>query len=105
MPSIPAAPLFFLASSYAASSVSSLHTWTYRPQNRQAVSALALRYRLRRRSRRSMAAFIISPLPPVLSEPLLRSRLPSLHRHYPPSQLLRPLPPPGRLRPTPRGRR
>src|SRR6266542_2964189 len=104
-PSIPAAPLFFLASSYAAPSVSSLHTWTYRPQNRQAVSAFALRYRLRLRSCRSMGAFVISPLPPVLSEPVLNSGVPLLQRHYPPSWLLRTPPPPSRLRPTSRVRR
>ncbi len=41
-PSIPGAPSFCLATAYAARSVSSLLTCTYRPQNRQSFSAFAL---------------------------------------------------------------
>src|SRR5262249_55770163 len=62
-PSMPAAPLFALAMSYAARSVSILHTWTYSPQKRQEGSAFALTYSLRLRSCKSMDAFIISSLP------------------------------------------
>src|ERR1700730_5745695 len=42
----------------------------YSPQKRQVGSAFALTYRLLLRSCRLMGAFIISPLPPVLLEPL-----------------------------------
>src|ERR1700735_1798160 len=45
--------------------------WTYRPQKRQVGSAFALTYRLRLRSCKLMGAFVISPLPPLLLEPLL----------------------------------
>jgi len=41
-PSLPGAPLFAFAAAYAARSVSSFHTWTDRPQNRQDGSAFAL---------------------------------------------------------------
>ncbi len=41
-PSSPGAPSFFRASAYAARRVSSLQTWTYKPQNRQDASAFAL---------------------------------------------------------------
>ena len=49
-PSTPGAPSLFLASAYAARSVSNLQTWTYKPQKRQDVSAFALTYSLRLRS-------------------------------------------------------
>ena len=62
-PSIPGAPSFFLAISYAARRVSILQTWTYSPQNRQDGSAFALTYILRLRSCKSMDAFVISSLP------------------------------------------
>jgi hypothetical protein len=62
-PSIPGAPLLFLASSYASLSVSILQTWTYKPQNRQVVSAFALTYILRLRSCKLMDAFVISSSP------------------------------------------
>jgi hypothetical protein len=62
-PSIPGAPSFFLAISYAARSVSILQTWTYSPQKRQDGSAFALTYSLRLRSCKSMDAFVISSLP------------------------------------------
>src|SRR5438874_1977309 len=42
----------------------------YSPQKRQAASAFALTYRLFLRSCKPMGAFVISPLPSVLSEPL-----------------------------------
>lgn len=67
-PSIPGAPSFCLASRWASRRVSNLQTCTYSPQNRQAGSAFALRYILRRRSCRLMGAFIISPLLSMLSE-------------------------------------
>src|SRR5271155_3180173 len=69
-PSIPGAPSFLLAISYAARKVSILQTWTYSPQKRQDGSAFALTYRLLLRSCRLMGALVISPLPPVLLEPL-----------------------------------
>src|SRR5215510_8150041 len=69
-PSVPEAPSFFLASAYASRSVSILQTWTYKPQKRQAGSAFALTYRLLLRSCKPMGAFVISPLPSVLLEPL-----------------------------------
>src|ERR1700675_1722988 len=62
-PSIPGAPSFFLAISYAARRVSILQTWTYSPQKRQDGSAFALTYILRLRSCKSMDAFVISSLP------------------------------------------
>src|SRR5215813_10492075 len=62
-PSTPGAPLFALAMSYAARSVSILQTWTYSPQKRQDGSAFALTYSLRLRSCKSMDAFLISSLP------------------------------------------
>src|SRR6201988_4057542 len=62
-PSIPGAPSFSLAISYAARRVSILQTWTYSPQNRQDGSAFALTYILRLRSCKSMDAFVISSLP------------------------------------------
>ena len=40
-----------------------MQIWTYKPQNRQDVSAFALTYSLRLRSRKSMDAFVISSLP------------------------------------------
>src|SRR5215475_3297600 len=89
-PSIPGAPLFSLASRYASRSVSSLQTWTYRPQKRQAGSAFALAYILRRRSCRLMGVFVIAPLPPMLSKALqtvgsLRSTgITPLHHYYGP---------------------
>ena len=62
-PSTPGAPSLFLASTYASRSVSILQTCTYKPQNRQDVSAFALTYILRLRSCNVMDAFIISSLP------------------------------------------
>src|ERR1019366_5193925 len=44
--------------------------WTYSPQKRQDGSAFALTYRLLLRSCKLMGAFVISPLPAVLLEPL-----------------------------------
>src|SRR5664279_1525970 len=44
--------------------------WTYSPQNRQVGSAFALTYRLRLRSCKLLGAFVISPLPPMLLEPV-----------------------------------
>src|SRR6185436_9559441 len=44
--------------------------WANRPQNRQNGSAFALTYILRRRSCRLIGVFVMSPLPPVLSEEL-----------------------------------
>src|SRR6201993_120398 len=44
--------------------------WTYSPQKRQVGSAFALTYRLLLRSCKLLGAFVISPLPPVLLEPL-----------------------------------
>src|SRR4030095_3359715 len=79
--------------------------WTYRPQKRQAGSAFALTYRLRLRSCKLMGAFIISPLPPILLEPLHNSRVPWLNGHYSASPLLRTRPPPSRRSPTSRVRR
>src|SRR5437879_10829371 len=51
-------------------SVSILQTWTYSPQKRQVGSAFALTYRLLLRSCKLMGVVVISPLPPVLLEPL-----------------------------------
>src|SRR5438445_13534734 len=79
--------------------------WTYRPQKRQVGSAFALTYRLRLRSCKLMGAFVISPLPPMLLEPLQNSRAPSLHGHYSASPLLRTRPSPSRRSPTSRFRR
>src|SRR5713101_3597072 len=67
-PSIPGAPSFLLAISYAARRVSILQTWTYSPQNRQDGSAFALAYILRLRSCRSMNAFVISYSPAPMLE-------------------------------------
>src|SRR6516162_4108946 len=69
-PSIPGAPSFSFAIRYASCSVSILQTWTYNPQKRQAGSAFALTYRLHLRSCKLMGAFLISPLPPILLEPV-----------------------------------
>src|SRR5207248_1213948 len=69
-PSIPGAPLFLFAIRYASQSVSILQTWTYSPQKRQVGSAFALTYRLLLRSCKLMGAFVISPLPPILLEPV-----------------------------------
>src|SRR4029453_3585976 len=69
-PSIPGAPLLFLASAYASLSVSILQTWTYKPQKRQVVSAFALTYILPLRSCKFMDAFFISSLPSRLKEKL-----------------------------------
>src|ERR1019366_1366383 len=97
-PSIPGAPLFFLASSYAVRSVSILQTWTYSPQKRHVGSAFALAYILLLRSCKLMGVFVISPLPSVRRR-IVNSRAPSLHGRYPASSLLRTRPPPSRLRP------
>src|SRR5271157_2327591 len=101
-PSIPGAPLLFLASAYASLSVSILQTWTYSPQKRQVGSAFALTYILRLRSCKLMGAFFISPLPPLWLEFLHNSRAPSLYGHYPVSSLLLAPPPPSRRPPTSR---
>src|ERR1700731_1204720 len=91
-PSIPGAPSFFLAISYAARRVSILQTWTYSPQNRQDGSAFALTYILRLRSCNSMDAFVISSLPfPTLETlqmagPLRSADIAPLHRYYRPSR-------------------
>src|SRR5580704_5290778 len=69
-PSIPRAPSFFWASTWAACRVASLQILTYKPQNRQDVSAFALTYSLRLRSCKSMDAFVISSLPSRLKETL-----------------------------------
>src|SRR5215813_3773364 len=88
-PSIPGAPSFFLAA-YATRSVSILQTCTYSPQNRQDVSAFALTYILRRRSCKSLDAFISSSLPSLWSEtlqtagPLCSTVVTPLHRYYEP---------------------
>src|SRR6266513_6499718 len=92
-------------SGYASRKVSILQTWTYSPQKRQDGSAFALTYRLRLRSCKLMGAFIISPLPPILLEPLQNSRAPSLPGHYSASSLLRTHPSPSRRSPTSRFRR
>src|SRR5258708_16166766 len=92
-PSIPGAPSFFLAISYASRKVSILQTWTYSPQKRQDGSAFALTYRLLLRSCKLMGAFVISPLPPFLLEPLqtagsLRSaHITPLPRYYRPGRI------------------
>src|SRR4029077_7215662 len=103
IPSTPGAPSFCLAISYAARRVSTLQTWTYRPQKRQDGSAFALTYILRLRSCKSMDAFVISSLPSPMLEAFANGRAPSLHGHYPASLLVRTHPPPSRLRPTSRG--
>src|ERR1035441_290966 len=75
------------------------------PQNRQLGSAFALMYRLRLRSCKLLGAFVISPLPPMLSVPVQNSRVPSLRGHYSASPLLRTHPPPSRRSPISRFRR
>src|SRR5664280_1511479 len=83
-PSMPGAPSLLLAI---------LQAWTYSPQKRQDGSAFALTYRLLLRSCKLMGAFVISPLPPVLLEPLqtagpLRSTdVTPLPRYYRPSRI------------------
>src|SRR6516225_8246937 len=64
-PSTPGAPSFCLAISYAARRVSTLQTWTYRPQKRQDGSAFALTYILRLRSCKSMDALSSRPCHPL----------------------------------------
>src|SRR5674476_584964 len=92
-PSIPGAPSLLLAISYAARRVSILQTWTYSPQKRQDGSAFSLTYRLLLRSCKPMGAFVISPLPPFLLEPLqtagpLRSaEITPLLRYYRPGRI------------------
>src|SRR5260221_12506465 len=89
-PSTPGAPSFCLAISYAARRVSTLQTWTYRPQKRQDGSAFALTYILRLRSCKSMDAFVISSLPSPMSEtlqmagPLCSTDITPLHCWYGP---------------------
>src|SRR2546425_12956975 len=46
-----------------------------------------------------MGVVIMPPLPPMSSEEVQNSRVPSLHGHYPASSLLRTRPPPSRRRP------
>src|SRR5215831_12752455 len=101
-PSMPGAPSFSSASSYASRSVSILQTCTYSPQKRQDVSVFALTYSLRLRSCKLIDAFVISSLPSRLKETLQSSRVPSLRGRYPTSLLLRTRPPPSRLRSTSR---
>src|SRR6201982_2153822 len=87
-PSTPGAPSFLLAISYAARRVSTLQTWTYRPQKRQDGSAFALTYILRLRSCKSMDAFVISSLPSPMLEalqmagPLRSADITPLHGYY-----------------------
>src|SRR4249920_2585177 len=106
-PSIPGAPSFILAISYAARRVSILQTWTYSPQNRQDGSVFALTYILRLRSCKSMDAFVISSLPSPMLEtlqmagPLRSTDITPLHRYYRPSR--HPLVVTG-MRPPPRDR-
>jgi len=57
-------------------------------------SAFTLAYILRLRSCRSMGAFIMSPLPPIIGEEVMNSRAPWLHGRYSASSLLRTPPPP-----------
>src|ERR1700739_3001517 len=89
-PSTPGAPSFCLAISYAARRVSTLQTWTYRPQKRQDGSAFALTYILRLRSCKPMDAFVISSLPSPRLEalqmagPLRSTDITPLHRSYEP---------------------
>src|SRR2546422_10672900 len=45
-----------------------------------------------------MGVVIMPPLPPMSSEEVQNSRVPSLHGHYPASSLLRTRPPPSRRR-------
>ncbi len=45
-------------------------SWTYNPQKRLVGSAFALSYRLSLRSCKLLGVFVISPLPPMLFEPL-----------------------------------
>src|ERR1700681_2215832 len=91
-PSIPGAPSFFLAISYAARRVSILQTWTYSPQNRQDGSAFPVTYILRLRSCKSMDAFVISSWPSPMLEtlqmagPLRSADITPLRRYYRPSR-------------------
>src|SRR6266700_4172936 len=98
-PSTPGAPSFCLAISYAARRVSTLQTWTYRPQKRQDGSAFALTYIFRLRFCSVMGGFVISPLPPVLPKDVPHSRAPLLGGRCPASSLLRAHPSPSRLPP------
>src|SRR5206468_484852 len=52
-----------------------------------------------------MGVVVMPPLPPVSSEELQNSRVPSLHGSYPASSLLRTRPPPSRRRTISRGHR
>src|ERR1039458_4906569 len=67
--------------------------WTYSPQKRQDGSVFALTYRLLLRSCKLMGAFVISPLPPFLSEPLqtagplCSTDITPLPRYYRPSRI------------------
>jgi hypothetical protein len=67
-----------------------LQTWTYKPQKRQDGSAFALTYSFLLRSCKPTGAFVISPLPPLVSEALhtagrLRSAgITPLPRYYAP---------------------
>src|SRR5882757_9023779 len=91
-PSIPGAPSFLLAISYAARKVSILQTWTYSPQNRQDGSAFALTYILRLRSCKSMGALVMSSLPSHTLEtlqmpgPIGAADFPPLQHGYGPSR-------------------
>src|ERR1700738_1885820 len=104
-PSIPGAPSFILAISYAARRVSILQTWTYSPQNRQDGSAFALKYILRLRSCKSMDAFVISSLPSPMLETLQMAGPLCSADITPLSSLLRTHPTHSRLWPTSRFRR
>ncbi len=89
-PSIPGAPLFNLAISYASRCASVLQTWTYKPQKRQDGSAFALTYSPRLRSCKLRDVFVISSLPPMLlrtlqtAGPLRSVSVTRLHRYYGP---------------------
>src|SRR6516162_9255956 len=102
-PSIPGAPSFCLAIAYAARRVSTLRTWTYRPQKRQDGSAFALTYSLRLRSCNRWTPLSSRPCLPYVGD-IANGRARSLHGHYSASSLLRTQPPPSRLRPTSRCR-
>ncbi len=70
----------------------------FQPMPHRDDSAFTLAYILRLRSCRSMGAVIMSPLPPIIVEKVMNSRVPLLHGSYPASSLLRTRPPPSRLR-------
>ena len=97
-PSTPGAPSFFLASAYAARSVSILQTWTYKPQKRQVVSAFALTYILRPQVLQIDGRLYHLVLAFLIAGEVTNSRAPSLRGHCSASSLLRTHPPPSRRR-------